>query len=150
MCRPRRPLPCGRSRNVPKIVNPKKPGWSRTGQTFKAYAVNLSDGRGEAVCRFLSPPGELDAHFLSASYRECEALAKSRTWRYEARAFDMAVPDTWSGECPEHTIPVYRLWSPRNGDHRFITDAGLKAALQRTGWLSEGYGDRGVAMCAPQ
>lgn len=127
-----------------------EPGWSRTGQGFKAYAVNRSDNRGEAVCRFVSPPDRLDAHFLSASHRECTAVSASKQWRYEARAFDMALPDTRSGACPDRTGPVYRLWNPGNGDHRFIVDPTLRVSLLARGWVAEGYGPDGVSMCSPR
>ena len=127
-----------------------EPGWSRTGQGFKAYAVNRSDNRGEAVCRFVSPPGQLDAHFLSASYRECSAVGASTKWRYEARVFDMPVPDTRSGACPDRTGPVYRLWNPGNGDHRWTLDPSLRGSLLERGWVAEGYGPDGVSMCSPR
>jgi hypothetical protein len=46
-------------------------------------------------------------------------------------------------------MPVYRLFDPRNGDHRFVTDGRLRAELVQNGWTPEGYGDAGIALCAP-
>jgi hypothetical protein len=124
--------------------------WSRTGRGFKAYALYASDNRAEAVCRYERAAGKArDGYVLSASYRECAALAASPVWRYDSRAFDIAHPDTSSGECPDGTRAVYRVWNARNGDHRWITDAVLRASLVANGWISEGYGNLGVAMCAP-
>ena len=127
-----------------------EPGWARTGRSFTVYASGQSDGRALPVERFVSPPGSgLDAHFLTASYREFVAVSRDPAWHLEAQPFDIALPDTLSGECPGRSVPVYRLFNPRNGDHRLITDAALKAVLEAGGWLPEGYGDRGVAMCSP-
>ena len=47
--------------------------------------------------------------------------------------------------------PVYRLWNA-NGEtnHRYTTDIVVRAAMINDGWVAEGYGDAGVAMCVPQ
>ena len=124
--------------------------WSRTGRGFKAYALYASDNRAEAVCRYERAAGDLrEPYVLSASYRECATLAASPAWRYDSRAFDIVHPDTLSGDCPASTRPVYRVWNARNDDHRWITDAVLRASLVAKGWIAEGYGSLGVAMCAP-
>ena len=125
-------------------------GWTRTGQHFAAYLPGMSDNRGRNVCRFVSPPGVgIDAHFLSVSLWECFTVSVDPAWREEGDAFDIGVPDVLTGECAGGLFPVYRLWNPRTGDHRWIADAGLAAALAAQGWVREGYGDAGVAMCAP-
>jgi hypothetical protein len=127
-----------------------EPGWVRTGGGFKVYARDRSDGRGYIVNRFLSPPGTgIDAHFLTASYRELIVLIGDPSWHYEPQPFDIGFPDTLTGDCASGMAPVYRLFNPHNGDHRFTTDAFLKAGLEAQGWVPEGYGDRGVAMCSP-
>jgi hypothetical protein len=124
--------------------------WARTGRGFKAYALYASDNRAEAVCRYERGGNPArDGYVLSASYRECAALAASPAWRYDSRAFDIVLPDTATGDCPGGTRAVYRVWNPRSGDHRWTTDAVLRASLVAKGWTSEGYGDLGVAMCAP-
>jgi hypothetical protein len=124
--------------------------WARTGRGFRAYALYASDNRAEPVCRY-ERAGSVarDGYVLSASYRECAALAASPAWRYDSRAFDIAHPDTLTGDCPGGTRPVYRVWDARSDDHRWITDSVLRASLVARGWVSEGYGNLGVAMCAP-
>ena len=124
--------------------------WVRTGGGFKAYALYESDNRAEAVCRYERAGGTVrDGYMLSATYRECAALAANGAWRYDSRAFDIVHPDTLSGACPAGTRAVYRVWDLGSGDHRWTTDAVLRASLVAHGWVSEGYGSLGVAMCAP-
>ena len=126
------------------------PGWSRTGRGFKVYAVGQSDGRAYDVLRYVSTPeSKLDSHFFTASLREQVVLSRTPEWQVESVPFDLSLPDTLSGECPDRSTPVFRLFDPRNGDHRYTTDAALKASLVAAGWTAEGYGDAAVAMCAP-
>jgi hypothetical protein len=122
-------------------------GFVRTGQSFKVYALNGSDGRGFPVYRFVS--AALNAHFFTASYREYLVLLRTPEWQFELQPFEAGFPDTLTGECADGLYPVYRLFSPRTGDHRWTIDAGLRAALLEQGWIAEGYGDLGVAMCSP-
>ena len=126
-------------------------GWSRTGQTFKVFDNAHADGRGDSVCRSVSPPGSgLDAHFLTVDYYECFFLANSPVWLPEVSPFHIGNPDWRTGECADRMIPVFRLWNPRNGDHRLISDAALRATLESQGWVAEGKGGGvAVAMCAP-
>jgi hypothetical protein len=126
------------------------PGWVRTGQGFKAYAVGGSDGRGFAVIRFASlPPTGLDAYFWTASSRESTAVLRDETWQFQVSPFAMPYPDTLTGECPDGTTPVYRVFDPRTGDHRWTAERALQVELIREGWIAEGHGDVGVVMCAP-
>jgi hypothetical protein len=125
------------------------PGWSRTGQQFYAYVNNRSDNRGRGVCQYVSPPGTgLDARFISIS-AECVLLIGNPVWVQNDYPFELAAPDTLTGECPPMTVSLYRLWNPRTGDHRWVVDGALRARLVAQGWVSDGYGDLGVAMCAP-
>jgi len=128
-----------------------EPGrWARTGRAFKAYALYASDNRAEAVCRYERAGGAArDGYVMSPSYAECARLAADNAWRYDSRAFDIVLPDTLGGDCPAGTRPVYRIWNARNGDHRWTTDAMLRASLVAGGWVPEGYGSLGVAMCSP-
>jgi glucose/arabinose dehydrogenase len=126
-------------------------GWTRTGQTFHAYA---SAGSGTSpVCRFYLPPASGDSHFLSASPAEC-AATKARFPQFIVESDDvmrMTLPDAINGGCPAGTAAVYRLWNQRiDSNHRYVTDPALRAAMIARGHLSEGYGVDGVAMCAPQ
>lgn len=127
-----------------------EPGWRRTGQSFKMYRERQSDGRGRYMCRFASIPSGLDSHFLTVNAGECDDVLESGAWQPEYSATEAGHPDTLSGECPDRMLPVYRLWNPRNGDHRWTTDSALRADLIARGWIPEGYGNLGIAMCAPQ
>jgi hypothetical protein len=132
-------------------------GWSRTGLTFRAFADQASGGPGvNPVCRFYIPP-PADSHFVSASPVECTAvLAKIltdpnyRNLVYETpNAFYVALPDTATGACPAGTVPVYRLWNGRaDSNHRYIADFATKALMLVKGYVAEGFGPDGVAMCA--
>lgn len=129
-------------------------GWARTGYTFDAAA---SAGAGRSpVCRFYIPPQHGDSHFLSASPAECQAvLAKIGTdpnfsgYIEETPAeFYIALPDTASGACPSGTLAVYRLWNGRaDSNHRYTADVGVRDAMLTRGYIAEGYGPQGVAMC---
>jgi hypothetical protein len=131
------------------------PGWVRTGLSFLAHATPMAGTN--SVCRFYIPPQHGDSHFFSADPAECAAvLQKSLTdpnyngYVYEtASAFYVALPDTTSGACPVGTIPVFRLWNDRaDSNHRYTTDATIRAQMIAGGYVSEGYGPSGVAMCA--
>jgi hypothetical protein len=125
-------------------------GFVRTGRSFKVYELNASGGRGIPVYRFVAAPGAgLNAHFFTASYREYLALLRTPEWQFEQQPFEAGFPDSLTGECPDGLYRVYRLFNPRNGDHRWTIDAGLRAVLAQQGWIPEGYGDLGVAMCSP-
>ena len=105
------------------------------------------------VCRFYLPPASGDSHFLSASPGEC-AATKGRFPQFIVESDDvmrMTLPDATNGTCPAGTVPVYRLWNQRiDSNHRYVTDTALRTAMIARGYLPEGYGDDGVAMCAPE
>lgn len=132
-------------------------GWSRTGLAFQAFADQASGGPGvNPVCRFYIPP-PADSHFFSASPAECAAvLAKIptdpnyRSFVYETpNAFYIALPDSTTGACPAGTVPVYRLWNHRaDSNHRYTADPTTKGLMLAKGYVAEGYGPNGVAMCA--
>ncbi len=126
------------------------PGWVRTGLTFKAY-VQATTGT-SPVCRYYLPP-PLDSHFYSASPEECAAVAmKWPQFVLEANdVFFIALPDRASGACPGATIPVYRLFDARvDANHRYTTDATVKAQMIARGYVAEGYGPDATIMCAPR
>ena len=126
------------------------PGWVRTGQAFKAYAISRSDGRGFPVARFASlPPPGLDAYFWTASSREANAVEHDPAWQFQVAPFEIPYPDTLTGDCPDRTTPVYRVFDPRSGDHRWTTERALQVELVAAGWIAEGHGEVGVVMCAP-
>jgi hypothetical protein len=124
-------------------------GWARTGYTFGAGIgiAGLSD-----VCRFYIPPAFGDSHFFSASAAECaEVSARFPQFVLEtSSAMKIGLPDTLTGNCANPTtMPVYRLWNGRaDTNHRYVTDFALRNQMVARGWISEGYGTYGVAMCA--
>ncbi|MCC6869353.1 MAG: hypothetical protein IT522_11090 [Burkholderiales bacterium] len=125
-------------------------GWARTGRTFKAYdapAAGMSP-----VCRFYIPPAQGDSHFYSASPAECaEVATKFPTFTYESPSvMYVGLPDAPTGACAAGTLPVYRLWNNRvDSNHRYTTDTGVRAEMLARGYIAEGYGPEGVAMCSP-
>jgi len=141
------------------------PGWMRTGESFKAYARgSRPDGSIDPVCRYYSPPFYdsdfglvpygVDSHFFSADADECTSVLRGccGPWELENdNAFQIDLPDKATGVCPGGTIPVYRLWNQRtDSNHRYTTSAAIKAQMLAAGYLAEGYGADGVAMCAVQ
>jgi len=45
--------------------------------------------------------------------------------------------------------PVYRLWNGKpHTNHRFVKTLAERDAMVARGWISEGEGPDGVAMCA--
>lgn len=127
-------------------------GWRRTGQRFLVGPPGA--GRGEPVCRFYGMPAAgLDSHFYSAHRGECDDVARrlGAAWSLEGQAvFRADLPDIVSGACPAGTQPLHRLWNGRrDSNHRYATDPGVRAAMLAQGFVAEGYGPEGVAMCVP-
>jgi hypothetical protein len=140
--------------------------WQRMSDApaFMAFAsavtvLHADSGNREAqpVCRFFIPPA---SHFLSASKAECDVVAAT----YPAfvlestNAFYAWLPDPADGSCPQLSMkvgnfdfaPVYRLWNARaDTNHRLTTSRNERAAMIEQGWVPEGYGPDGVAMCVP-
>ena len=126
------------------------PGWLRTGQSFLAYLPGQSDSRGDRISRYYGLPGAgLDSHFYTSFPWEIRSLLP-RTWPLEAEdVFEIPTPSSLTGDCPAGTIPVYRLWNHRSdNDHRFTIDLAIRQAMLAAGYVSEGFGPNGVAMCA--
>ena len=152
------------SANVAEIADldaGRHPGWVRTGGTFKVYDGPATNAR--AVCRFYITPAFGDSHFFSANRDECASLdlenydrailgdlSEPRYLDETAAAFYVLLPDLVTGICPANSQPVYRLWNGRaDSGHRFTTSGGTRAEMVAAGFISEGYGPLGVAMCAP-
>ena len=141
-------------------------GWKRSSETeaflvFSAPArarfVPPAEADAQPVCRFLVPPA---SYFLSASQEECNAVAATHPeFGFETpAAFYAWLPDPATGLCPVLAAkiggfefqPVYRLWNRKaDTNHRLTASRSERAAMIEAGWVSEGYGDEGVAMCAP-
>jgi len=139
------------------------PGWARTGLAFHtvvgpARAGVVSGGAATAspVCRYFIPPA---SHFLSASADECAAVGTQipgAVLESEA-AFYAWLPNA-AGACPRlyakiggvRFAAVYRLYGSAHGNaHRLTTSKAERDAMVADGWVPEGYGADGVAMCVP-
>lgn len=124
-------------------------GWVRTGLTFKANDDPVPGA--SPVCRFYIPPAQGDSHFYSASPAECaDVRTKFPTFSYESPSvMYVGLPDAASGACAPGTTAVYRLWNNRpDTNHRYTTVASVRASMIAKGYVPEGYGSDGVAMCA--
>jgi len=137
------------SADIQALDSGKFAGWTRTGLSFKAYDAAAPGTN--PVCRFYIPPPQGDSHFYSASPAECaDVRTKFPTFDYESAAvMYVGLPDTTTGACASGFVPVFRLWNQRaDSNHRYTTDPGVRAAMIAKGYLPEGYGADGVAMCA--
>ena len=130
------------------------PGWVRTGQSFKAYAEPTVGA--EQVCRFFNDSfAPKSSHFYSADPNECLYLKidfMNWEWQFEGITMYIPTPDL-NGNCAAGTQPVYRLYNNGMGgapNHRFTASMSVRVQMIAQGWISEGYGTDGVAMCAPQ
>ncbi len=136
--------------DIDALDSGKFKGWARTGKSFNAF-VTAQPGA-NPVCRFYLPPAVGDSHFFSASPDECaEVLAKFPGFTYEsAAAMYEFLPDTITGACPPNAIPVYRAWNQRiDSNHRYTVERLVRDQMVAKGYVREGYGPEGVAMCAP-
>jgi hypothetical protein len=156
----------GASDEIALLESLNTAAWKRRGDApaFMAFdrpakALFLVGEQADAqpVCRYFIPPA---SHFLSASIAECnEVAAKYPEFVFEtAAAFYAWLPDPATGTCPVLVAkiggfdfqPVYRLWNARvDTNHRLTASKSERAAMIEQGWVSEGYGDDGIAMCVP-
>ena len=134
------------------------PGWQRSSPygVFWASSSAASFDYTVPVCRYYVPPG---SHFFSASADECDAVAQQHPeYVLESRAaFYAALPDLATGKCPEVNccgpvieafLPVYRVRNNRpDTNYRFTASLDTRAEMIEKGWVSDGYGPMGVAMC---
>lgn len=135
------------------------PGWSRTGNTLKAWKADANQADSLSVCRFYTFGA--NSHFFTANAGECQALrdieaAQRKTltpqqqfmgWQYEGTAFKIKTPNS-DGLCPLGTETVHRAYNNRHAEndpnHRFTPWIEDFSDLIAKGWVYEG-----VAMCAP-
>jgi len=128
----------------------KFPGWARTGHRFYAYSGAAEHA--SPVCRFYLPPEDGDSHFYSASPAECaDVRVRFPSFHFEsANVMYAGLPDPVTGACLFPWTPVYRLWNRRaDSNHRYTTDWTTRAQMISKGYVAEGYGPDGVAMCSP-
>ncbi|MEO8506327.1 MAG: beta-propeller fold lactonase family protein [Betaproteobacteria bacterium] len=123
-------------------------GWTRTGHSFKTYAVAQSAT--SPVCRYYIPPALGDSHFFGRGTLECGRTGSSNpSFVLEDPAFmQMFLPV--NGVCPAGTVKIYRVFSNRpDANHRYMTDTVIRDEMVAKGWLAEGDGADLVVMCAP-
>jgi len=123
-------------------------GFARTGLEFTVWPAGAAAA--SPVCRFYAPPSVgIDSHFFSAFPAECEDVRQRfpDIWIYETPdAFETGLPGV-AGACATG-LPVFRLFNGRaDANHRYTTSALVRAAMIQSGWIAEGYGPEGVAMC---
>jgi len=138
-----------RSEDIQVLDGGQLPGWNRTGETFGAWPV-YADGA-SPVCRYYIPPASGDSHFFSASAAECREVAEKfpAFVLEDSEVMFMPLPAAATGTCPPDTTPVYRVWNGRaDTNHRYTTSRATRDAMIATGWIAEGYGPDGVAMCS--
>jgi hypothetical protein len=139
-----------------KLDNGTFKGWARTGLAFNAFAADsqaLALGLARVVCRYYgNPAAGLDSHFYSVFKEECDDVKRKfpTSWIFESSdVFQAVAPDRSTGACPEATIAVYRLFNGRtDANHRYTTDSAVRAQMIARGYVPEGYGPLGVALCA--
>lgn len=126
-------------------------GWARTGLQFNAYGAATASA--VPVCRFFSTAfAPKSSHFYTPFAGECASRQADTAWMLEsADAFDIAIPAP-DGSCASGLIPVYRLYNNGQGgapNHRYTTDATVRAQMIGQGWIPEGLGASGIEMCSP-
>ena len=65
------------------------------------------------------------------------------------RLFAGLLPDNLeTGACTNSVapVPLYRLWN-RKVNHRYTTSLAIRSQMIEQGYVPEGYGPLGVAMC---
>jgi hypothetical protein len=128
--------------------------WKRTGQQFNVYALANAPASSSTVWRFFSTIFDpKSSHFYTANVDEYNALvAENGTgWQLEGPVFSTPMPAA-DGSCPSGSIPIYRMYNNGQGgapNHRFTTDANVRATMLAAGWIPEGQGI-GVGFCSPQ
>jgi len=135
---------------ITKLDNGTFVGWARTGESFAAYASLPTGSAG--VCRFFSKTfAPKSSHFYTPDVNECGVVKASADWQFEGAVFGVLAPGP-TGNCPDGSGPVYRLYNNGQGaapNHRYTTSLATRTAMLAKNWIAEGYGDLGVIMCAP-
>ncbi len=135
---------------ITKLDNGTFVGWARTSLQFKVYP-NVAAGL-SAVCRFFSTAfGAKSSHFYTPDAPECTIVKANPNWMFEAEVFNVPMP-AFDGSCPVGTLPVYRMYNNGLGgapNHRLTTSLAIRSQMLALGWIPEGAGTIGVAMCTP-
>ena len=139
------------------LLDHTQPGWTPTGQSFKALPANIpTDADTATVCRFYGSvtPGP-NSHFYTLFADECAALkalqqstpTRVPRWNYEGIVLVATLPQV-GGTCPATApLPVRRFYNQRalqnDSNHRYVTDSAIAADMRTKGWR-----DEGIVMCA--
>lgn len=146
---------------IDDLFSGRHPGWTATGARLEvAGGPTDASGIPSPACRLYLPPGQGDSHFFSIFPGECAAAVARLPGVIEESpaAFYATLPDPVTGACPPNSDlngfdelrPVYRLWNGRaDSNHRYTQDPVVRAQMIARGYVPEGYGPMGVAMCAP-
>jgi hypothetical protein len=133
-----------------RLDDPLLADWQRTGRTFRSLGHSPVNGQFTVpVCQFRLPGDEA---FFSGFAVECDAVGRNVAAAVlETReAFRVVLPDPLTGLCNHvGSTPlraVYRSWDGGT-NHRYTTDADEQADMVSRGWIAEGYGPNGAAMC---
>jgi hypothetical protein len=126
-------------------------GWVRTGRQFNVHSAPAAGRR--TACRFFSTAfSPRSSHFYTPDAGECSTVRGNPDWQFEGEVFYTMAPAA-DGTCAAGTKPVYRMYNNGQGgapNHRYTTEASVRALMLAQGWIAEGYGPVGVIMCAPQ
>jgi hypothetical protein len=122
------------------------PGWTRTGETWSAWANAGDDPTAVPVCRFFGTPGVgPNSHFYTADAAECATVKQNPDWTFEAIAF--YIDAAQGGACAAGTTPIYRSFYPganvSQSNHRFLPDMTMFEHMAPASILE------GVVMCSP-
>ena len=124
------------------------PGWQRTGYKLPTWTGPAADA---FIIPDLAPVCRVwlgASHFYSVS--GCaDALVVPGSVLETGSAFYATLPDVQTGACPSGQVAVFRLWNPRGTSHRYTTQIAVRDDMLRRGFVPEGYGPVGVAMCVP-
>jgi hypothetical protein len=136
-------------------ATPPCAGWTVTGHTFDAFASGAEPDGSVPACRFYNDSfGSKSSHFYALHGGGCEAtLHYFPDWQLESADLFAAEAPLPDGTCNSGFVPVFRLYNDGMGgapNHRFTSDATLRAQMIAAGWIAEGAGSVGVAFCSPQ
>ena len=130
------------------------PGWTRTGETWRAWIGAAVPGATE-VCRFYGNPAidpatgarrGPNSHFYTFVGAECTQVLADPGWLYEAaNRFQLVEPA--GGQCPSGLTAIRRTYNNRfaqnDSNHRYTVKGAIYDQMVASGWKGEG-----VVMCA--
>lgn len=129
-------------------------GWTRTGLYFWAGpSQGPVPANSQPVCRFYGrPEAGLSSHFYSASISECQEVSQrfGHAWLLESGDyFRVELPSVYGGCSGGAIRDLHRLFNNRaDVNHRYTTSFAVQNHMQfQRGWIPEGSGTYGIAMC---